>query len=347
MDKCCNSGETQRSQRRIHGLQLPLNYQQIIAWIVFIISTLINFVILVQIQFYVLKVISLLTFTTLYVVFIFSYIFAIFLDPAEEDLRKREINDVPEFDRSIHAHVIENGRCHLCNIYTSNKKTKHCGICNKCVYNFDHHCHWMNSCIGQRNYSAFIVCVITITLAALLTVCLCLTDIILFFIYPPLLSSEAQSYINCTVYNMDPIMPYCMNSILFLTFSTIHLVASVALACPLLHLLFFHIYISILGVSTYEYIMTTNNVKYQRVQCCNISINRRSYIVPKENGQNRDDGSTKTIFNEKNGYPSNSLQENDNNVGNLIHILINEEINKARKYLLFDKNKVHPQQETA
>lgn len=344
MEKCCNSGETQRPQRRIHGLQLPLNYQQIIAWIVFIISTLINFIILVQIQFYELKVISLLIFTTLYVLFVLSYIFAIFLDPAEKDLRKREINDVPEFDRSIHAHVIENGRCHLCNIHTSNKKTKHCGICNKCVHNFDHHCHWMNSCIGQRNYSAFIVCVVTITSAALLTACLCLADIILFFIHPRLLSSEAQSYINCTD-NMDPTTPYCLNSILFLSFSVIHLVGSIALACPLLHLLFFHIYICILGVTTYEYIMS-DKMSYHRVQCCNTSINKRPFIVSRGNGLNLD-GSTKTIFNEKNGNASDSLQENDNSVDNLIHILINLEINKAKKYLLFDKNKVHPQQETA
>ncbi|KPI91524.1 hypothetical protein RR46_15028 [Papilio xuthus] len=92
--------------------------------------------------------------------------------------------------------------------------------------------------------------------------------------------------------------------------------------------------------------MTTDNVKYQPVQCCNISINKKSYIISKGSG-NREDGSTKTIFNEKKGEPSNSVQENDNRVANLLHILIKEEINKAKNYLLFDKNKVHPQQETA
>ena len=31
-------------------------------------------------------------------------------------------------------------------------KAKHCRKCNKCVTNFDHHCVYLNNCIGQKNY---------------------------------------------------------------------------------------------------------------------------------------------------------------------------------------------------
>ena len=32
----------------------------------------------------------------------------------------------------------------------------HCSICNRCVLGMDHHCPWMNSCIGRKNYKYFL-----------------------------------------------------------------------------------------------------------------------------------------------------------------------------------------------
>lgn len=32
---------------------------------------------------------------------------------------------------------------------------KHCYTCNKCVINFDHHCIWVNNCIGIKTYNYF------------------------------------------------------------------------------------------------------------------------------------------------------------------------------------------------
>lgn len=46
--------------------------------------------------------------------------------------------------------------CDICRSYV-NKRSRHCRTCARCVENFDHHCMWINNCIGRKNYKLFLI----------------------------------------------------------------------------------------------------------------------------------------------------------------------------------------------
>lgn len=46
--------------------------------------------------------------------------------------------------------------CHTCFIIRP-PLASHCETCDHCVRSFDHHCLYVNNCIGERNYWLFVV----------------------------------------------------------------------------------------------------------------------------------------------------------------------------------------------
>jgi len=64
--------------------------------------------------------------------------------------------------------------CSLCQTYKPDR-AHHCRICDRCVSCMDHHCPWMNNCIGARNMKHFI-------LFLLYTWTACVLSLLLFFV---------------------------------------------------------------------------------------------------------------------------------------------------------------------
>ncbi|XP_034951323.1 uncharacterized protein [Chelonus insularis] len=249
--RCCSLQATfgppeQRRTRRLHGLQLPLHPQQVAGWIVLVGLATSTFLLVVPYLGSPLRQPVTCVLIGILITHIIAHLTALLLDPADPQVREQPSNIViPEFDRTKHLHVIENGRCHLCNITISGKKTKHCSVCNKCVRNFDHHCMWLNNCIGGRNYFAFLICVISAIIGALSVVVLTIAEVT---------TALESRHWNVTMDNTTlPLLPLQGGTSSLVIISVIGILSAIA-AILLIHLCFFHGYIACLGLTTYEYV---------------------------------------------------------------------------------------------
>ena len=117
--------------------------------------------------------------------------------------------------------------CNICEAYVQ-PGTKHCGPCNRCCEEFDHHCAWLNNCIGTANYANFrrlINAFLVFLMSNVLLFILALSK--------SLLTEERRGS------KAVPILLWIQNS-----------VNVIAIAFDL-HLIGFHIWIRSIGISTF------------------------------------------------------------------------------------------------
>ncbi|CAG9320229.1 unnamed protein product [Blepharisma stoltei] len=151
-------------------------------------------------------------------------------------------------------------RCSLCNAYTM-IKSKHCARCCRCVNGFDHHCKWLNNCIGSKNYKWFFNLIAFCTMMSLTQAGSGV------YIFIDVLTSGDTGKMIKNRYNADDIGKYSLIGLIFVA-SLLCLLVSIFLA----HLFIFHVYLHYLGLTTYDYILMKKEKTAGKVQVNSVNM---------------------------------------------------------------------------
>ena len=96
------------------------------------------------------------------------------------DIKKIEIDDNNDI-KIIKPRIFTERECPTCNIIRP-PGASHCGNCDNCVLNFDHHCGFISGCVGKRNHKYFyLFSFIGVFACLFLTICQIITIIKVFF----------------------------------------------------------------------------------------------------------------------------------------------------------------------
>ena len=160
------------------------------------------------------------------------------VDPMDINVWRCEEGLAPEQDAMAY--------CKNCRVNVQ-LDSKHCWDCNKCVSNYDHHCPWLNTCIGTRNYLYFYISIWS------LLVMLAVSS-----------TADILVIVNHAAAAGDSTNALGLGNILVWLISIVLALLNIPLCFLDSTLVVFHTYLVVLDITTYDYLTGKTSQKKAR-----------------------------------------------------------------------------------
>ena len=148
----CNiKAPTQKEKKSRKNIVIAFFFQAIAFFVLFFF----NFPYIGQKNFIILYSIFFWGYIIFTILFFALYIILIFMNPGRPT-KKLTIEIIKRLMKKKEVKINLFKYCPKCLVRRA-KNLRHCIICEQCCENFDHHCYWVNNCIGKNNYSYFII----------------------------------------------------------------------------------------------------------------------------------------------------------------------------------------------
>jgi hypothetical protein len=225
----------------------------------------------------------------------------------------------PQIKYVLRGHLIHINYCYSCSLFRP-PRTSHCAICDNCVMRFDHHCMWLGTCVGRRNYKYFFYLILTLNLSAIFQIYYG----IYLIVYQCKNSNSKEKYDKIVIWSMSVVI----------LFDTMFVALFIG------KLLILHLYLIFKNLTFYEYIKKKwkkfPGVNPYFKNCCFSFYRIIVKFVPKsrffmfdeeneENNSNCEDNNNNCNKNNKN--KNNNKKKNNKKINFISNDVVTERIN--------------------